>query len=190
MANIPNTEYITVKRDENGAVDVFVGGKPATHYRGVEIYDINYVKNIFAWIQEQNPNITELHVLSSRTLGEYARVGNPSPEHGRYAWCRVKNNDGKLGGWVFDYAYTSATDCAYNCAYLCAGYVRAYAAFRRAVLGTALDKQNVETNSVAKPENPEIEKLKAVDLSKLVGKTVQFNGYVVTVRKITETKQK
>ena len=142
MADIPNTEYITVKRDENGAVDVFVGGKPATDYRGVKIYEINYVKNTFAEIQELNPNITELHVLSSKTSGGYAMVGNPSPEHGRYTWCRVKNNDGKLGGWVFALARTSAWDCAYRCADRCAYYVRADAAFRRAVLGTAFDKKN------------------------------------------------
>ena len=116
MVDIPNTEYITVKRDENGAVDVFVGGKPATHYRGAEISDINYVKNTFVWMQEQNPNITELHVLSSKTSGGYAKVGNPSSTHGRYAWCRVKNNDGKLGGWVFTCEYVSA---AFSCVLLC-----------------------------------------------------------------------
>ena len=191
MADIPNTAYITVKRNKNGEVGVFVGGKPATHYRGVNIYDINYVKDIFAWIQGQNPNITELHVLSSETSGGYATVGNPSSTHGIYAWCRVKYKDGQFGGWFFDDAYTSATalGCAHICAARCAHDVRANVAFRRAVLGTALDKQNVETNSVAKSENPEIEELKAVDLSKLVGKTVQFNGYVVTV-KIAETEQK
>ena len=81
MANIPDTEYITVKRNKNGGVGVFVGGKPATTYRGVKIYDINYVKNTFAWIQKHYQNITELHVLSSETSGGYAMVGNPSPEH-------------------------------------------------------------------------------------------------------------
>jgi hypothetical protein len=137
MADIPNTEYITVKRDENGAVDVFVGGKPAIKYRGVRIYDINYVKDTFIWIQEQNPNITELHVLSSETS---AMVGNnPSPEHGRYAWCRVKYKDGQFGGWVFVRARASAPLCALSCAYDCAAHVRVNAAFRRAVFVTAFD---------------------------------------------------
>ena len=136
MANIPDTAYITVNKD-----GIFVGGKPATTYRGVKIYGISFVKDSFARIQKQNPNITELHVLSSKTSGGYATVGNPSPEHGRYAWCRVKNNDGKLGGWVFDEAYTSATDCAFNCANDCAWNVPAYAAFRRVVLVTAVDRQ-------------------------------------------------
>ena len=142
MAVIPDTEYITVKRDENGAVDVFVGGKPAIKYRGEDICGMQSVKNMFAGIQEQNPNITELHVLSSKTSGGYCMVGNPSPERGRYAWCRVKNNDGKLGGWGFCSTYTSATDCANDCAFNCARNVRADAAFRRAVLGTAFDKKN------------------------------------------------
>ena len=142
MANIPNTGYITVKRGDDAQVGIFVGGKPATHYRGVIIYDKSYVKDIFAWIQEQNPNITELHVLSSETSGRYGMVGNPSPERGRYAWCRVKNNDGRLGDWVFGGAGPDAPDCAYYCASYCAGRVRAYAAFRRAVLVTAFDKKN------------------------------------------------
>ena len=142
MANIPNTKYITVKRGDDAQVGIFVGGKPATTYCGVKINDINYVKNTFARIQEQNPNITELHVLSSKTSGGYATVGNPSPEHGRYAWCRVKYKDGKLGGWGFCSTYTSATDCANDCAFNCARNVRADAAFRRAVLGTAFDKKN------------------------------------------------
>ena len=189
MANIPDTEYITVKRGDDGQVDVFVAGKPATHYRGVKIYDIDYVKDAFAWIQEHNPNITEWHVLSSKTSGEFATVGNPSPERGRYAWCRVKNNDGKLGGWVFDHAYTSAAGCECFCAYFCAYDVRAFAALQCAVLGTALDKQNVETNSAVKPENPEIEKLKAVDFSKLPKSPIKLNGYEIIVNKIAETEQ-
>ena len=142
MANIPDTKYITVKRNKNGAVGVFVGGKPATTYRGVKIYGINYLKDAFVWMQEQNPNITELHVLSSETSGGYAMVGNPSSEHGRYAWCRVKNNDGKLGGWVFGYAYAFATDCAAYYAINCPYYVRVDAAFRRAVLVTSFNWRN------------------------------------------------
>jgi len=39
------------------------------------------------------------------------------------------------------------------------------------------------------PQNSEIEKLKAVDLSKLAGKPVQLNGYEIVVKKIAETQQ-
>ncbi|MBR4507306.1 MAG: acyl carrier protein [Alphaproteobacteria bacterium] len=38
-------------------------------------------------------------------------------------------------------------------------------------------------------QNPEVEKLKSVDLSKLAGKTVQLNGYKIIVEKIAETQQ-
>ena len=38
-------------------------------------------------------------------------------------------------------------------------------------------------------QNPEVEKLKGVDLSKLAGKPVQLNGYEIVVRKLAETKQ-
>ena len=171
MANIPDTAYITVNKD-----GIFVGGKPATTYRGEDICGMQSVKNMFAGIQEQNPNITELHVLSSKTSGGYATVGNPSPEHGRYAWCRVKNNDGKLGGWGFCSTYTSATDCANDCAFNCARNVRADAAFRRAVFGL-IDKQNSRQK-----QNALTNALKDTDLSELIG-THTIGSYEIVVRK-------
>ena len=147
--DIPNTEYITV--NVNG---IFVGGKPATTYRGVRILDMDSVKNTFAWIQEQNSNITELHVLSSNASGKFARVGRPSPEYylNDYistAWCRVKNKDGQFGGWVYARTYSMATDCAAYCAANCAGIVRLDAEFRSAVFG-AVDKEK----TTQKPINP------------------------------------
>jgi len=54
---------------------------------------------------------------------------------------------------------------------------------------TTNDVQKRVEKTVAKPQNPELEKLKGVDLSKLVGKPVQLNGYEIVVRKIAETKQ-
>lgn len=52
-------------------------------------------------------------------------------------------------------------------------------------------QKNVEKTVIkpVQPQNPEIEKLKTVDLSKLAGKPVQLGGYEVIVRKIAETKQ-
>ena len=139
MADIvPNTEYITINKG-----GVFVGWrlvvlKPATTYRGVNICEIDNVKATFAWIQEHNKNITELHVLSSKTWGEFAKVGNPSREHGGNAWCRVKYNDGKLGDWVF-----CSRSCANLCALNCARNLRAYDdTFRLAVCGTFDNGQN------------------------------------------------
>lgn len=120
MANIPNTEYITVKRDKNGQVGIFVGGKPATKYRGEYIYQADYVKDVFAWMQNQSPEIEEWHIGAFATAGKYAEVGNPSGNFGPNAWCRVKFKNGKLGAWVFRGTYSSAANCALDCAYYCA----------------------------------------------------------------------
>ncbi len=135
MADIPNTEYITINKD-----GIFVGGKPAETYRGEEILLLNGVQKNFADIQRLNETVAELHVLSSETRGEYVKVGNPSGNHGRNAWCRVKFNDGRVASWVFCNAYSSAANCAFYCAYVCAGNVRGFANFRSAVLG-AVDKE-------------------------------------------------
>lgn len=187
MNDIPNTEFITVKRDDKGRVGVFVGGKPATHYRGQEIYRIEYVQFVFEWMQKKNPNIAEFHIMSSKTNGEYAKTGNPSAEHGPSAWCRIVLKDGTTTDWVFHYTYGSAADCANACAYACAFSVRANASFRQALLGSAIDKQNV--NPMAKSKNPEIEKLKTVDFSKLPKSPIELNGYEIVVRKLkTHTK--
>ena len=184
MVNIPNTKYITVKRDENGAVDVFVGGKPATTYRGEEIYGIKDVEQYFSDIQKENSDVAELHVLSSKTCGEYSEVGNPSFERGPNAWCRVKNNDGKLGGWVFFNASTSAANCAAGCAYVCASSVRAYAAFRRAVFG-AVDINNAQGGTDRKGTNgaPVISPASPVIAKKITEGTevYEMGDYKITV---------
>ena len=143
MTDIPNTEYITINKD-----GIFVGGKPATTYRGEPIRYSNGVRESFADIQRLNKNVAELHVLSSETFGEYAKVGNPSGKHGPNAWCRVKFENGNLGAWVFGYTHGSAADCADDCAYCCAFYVH-YADFRSAVFD-AVDKEKTSQ----KPINP------------------------------------
>lgn len=148
MNDIPNTEFITVKRDDKGRVGVFVGGKPATHYRGQEIYCIEYVKSVFEWMQKKNPNIAEFHIMSSKTNGEYAKTGNPSAEHGPSAWCRIVLKDGTTMDWVFFSTRSSAAYCARNCAYNCAYVVRSYASFRSAVFGE-IDKKSENSNNIS-----------------------------------------
>ncbi len=145
MTDIPNTEYITVNKD-----GIFVGGKPATTYRGEEIRYSNVVRKSFADIQRLNKNVAELHVSSSETFGEYAEPGNPSGIHGRNAWCRVKFNDGYVASWVFRYTYSSVARCALNCAYDCAHDIRELAPFRLAVL-SANDKQNSQPKQIQNP---------------------------------------
>lgn len=172
MANIPNTEYITVKA--NG---IFVGGKPATTYRGEYICGMQDVKNMFAWMQEQNPNITEFHIGAFVTLGEYAKPGNPDGAFGPNAWCRVKYKNGKLGAWVFNNAYGSAAYCAHFCAFRCAYYVRNSSAFRAAVFGVANEKQNSRQK-----QNALTNALKDTDLSQFIG-VHKIGAYEIVVRK-------
>lgn len=166
MANISNTEYITVKA--NG---IFVGGKPATTYRGERIYNADKVKKYFAWMQEQNPKIEELHIGAFVTPGEYAKPGNPDGIFGPNGWCRVKYKNGNLGAWVFYYTSSSAANCAGYCAINCAECVRHYAPFRSAVFGLANDKQNELTNA-----------LKDTDLSQFIG-AHKIGAYEIVVRK-------
>ena len=182
MTDIPNTEYITINKD-----GIFVGGKPATTYRGEKIWNIDFVKWVFAWMQEQNPKIEEFHIGTFVTLGECAKPGNPDGAFGPNAWCRVKYKNGNLGAWVFIYTSGSAAYCANGCATGCAYAVRDYASFRSAVFGSANDKQNVKP--MAKPQNPELKKLEQVDFSKLPKSPIELNGYRILVEKIsTRTK--
>ncbi len=177
MANIPNTEYITV--NANG---IFVGGKPATTYRGQEIYDIDYVKHVFEWMQAQHPNIAEFHIGAFATRGEYAKPGNPDGVFGPNGWCRVKYKNGNLGAWVFDGTYRLAANCAGHCAYSCVLYVCNHALFRSAVFGLANDKQNSQPK-----QNALTNALKDTDLSKFVG-THTIGSYEIIVRNKQNTR--
>ena len=158
MTEIPNDKYITVKRNADGEIVVLVGDKPATEYHGREIYDIEYVKKTFAWMQEQNPEIEEFHIGAFATAGEYAEAGNPDGKFGRNAWCRVKKKGASAAPWVFYHTSGSAGNCAYLCAYLCASGVRDYASFRSAVLGSAIHKGNTKNDNAQsvskKPKTP------------------------------------
>lgn len=114
MTDIPNTEYITINAD-----GIFVGGKPATHYCGEKIVYPDIVIGIFGDIQRDNPNVQELHVLSSETGGRHAKPGNPSAKHGEHSWCRVKFNDGMVSNWFYHAPQGSTECCAKICAFLC-----------------------------------------------------------------------
>ena len=164
MTDIPNTEYITINKD-----GIFVGGKRAKTYRGVRIDYMGDVRKLFADIQKINPNVAELHALSSKTCGQFAVPGYPSGEHGIYAWCRVKFNDGKTTSWVFRNAYAAAVTCAAYCAFVCAHCIRVDAVFCSVVLDT---------------KNLEIEKLKKIDFAKLPNQTIVLNGYRIVVEKV------
>jgi len=129
LTNIKNTEYITV--NENG---IFVGEKPATTYRGREIYDTKYVKNRFKLIQEKYPEIHELYITTSETAGIFAQIGNPTSKHGQNVWCRIKTKCGLTNNWVFGTMYGSADYCAEICAFYCVTHIYYNPEFSSAVL--------------------------------------------------------
>ena len=135
------------------------------------------MKEVFAWMQEQNPEIEEFHFGAFETRGERAKPGNPSGKHGPNAWCRVKFKNGKLGAWVFFNSGSSAADCAYGCASYCASRVRSLAGFRAAVLGAVIDKQNSQQK-----QNALTNALKDTDLSQFIG-THKIGAYEIVVRK-------
>jgi len=52
----------------------------------------------------------------------------------RQCWCRLKRrSDGANGGWVFDFANSTAAVCATHCPYSCAFNAATHAAFRAAL---------------------------------------------------------
>ena len=111
-------------------------------------------------------------MLSSKTS---AMVDNPSPEHGRYAWCRVKNGKGQLSGWFFCRPYVSATDCAYACARSCVLIFLGYVPFQRAVLGTFDNGQN--------RKNAQSDDLGCIDWSQKLGEH-NVGPYRIIVEKV------
>lgn len=134
MTDIKSKEYITVKCNDKGLVGVFVGWRRVKKYHGEEIHRIEYVKDVFKWIKQQNPNIDEFHIISSVTPGTDLEKGNPSARPGPYAWCRVKYNNGNVGSWVFNRRHITTASCAHFCAYSCVYDVRESRGFRWTVL--------------------------------------------------------
>jgi hypothetical protein len=168
MTYIRNTKYITINKD-----GVFVGGKPATHYRGVKMGSDSWERESFYVIQARYPNVMEIHVLSSKTCGVYAKAGNPSAETGPNVWCRVKFTSGHIGSWVLRNKFESGNDfCAENCLYVCMAELDLGKDFRNAVFGANL-----------------FDALKTSDLSVFVNNPLQINGYEIVVRKLAETQQ-
>ena len=168
MTYIRNTKYITINKD-----GVFVGGKPATHYRGVKMGSDSWECESFCAIQARYPNVMEIHVLSSKTCGVYAKAGNPSAETGPNVWCRVKFTSGHIGSWVLRNKFKSGNDfCAENCLYVCMAELCLEEDFRNAVFGAKL-----------------FDALKTSNLSVFVNNPLQINGYEIVVKKLAETKQ-
>ena len=95
MSEIPNTEYVTVKPD-----GVFVGGKLANTYRGVNIGFPVSIQQKFQKLKREYPNIREMRFLTSKTTGEYNKPGNPVAENGDNLWASVAFYNGYVAPWV------------------------------------------------------------------------------------------
>ena len=141
MADIPNTEQITVKRDKKGQVRTFVGGHPATTYRGKVIEHLDLIKKYFTVLQEHHPEIIEFHAGAFATEGEYTKVGNPDAKFGPYVWFRVVSKE-LLSPWMFSMKDSSADTCAHNCVYYCLGQMCANWEYRHTVLNLIDKKRN------------------------------------------------
>ena len=166
MSDIPNTEYITVKAD-----GIFIGGKPATHYRGVKI---GYPKSInvnFQEIQKQYPNIQEMRFLTSETGGTYNEKGDPVVKNGPNAWACVKFNDDYVSPWVliikgYAYDFIVSHEICGKLHLMGENYI-----FLHPVLGRY---QDVTIR---------------INLQNMAGKSFELNGYRIMVEKISDQQQ-
>lgn len=140
ISTITNQDYITITAD-----GITVGGKPAKKYCGEKLWNRKNLPGIFQDIQqivkrEYGAAPIEIRVMSSETGGEYAKPGNPSPEHGKNAWFQLVFANGVETSWVFcGDAYSSVSDCARRCALECSNCVRFYSGYRSRVFGPIAD---------------------------------------------------
>ena len=137
--NITKKDYITITDTK-----VMVGGKETTTYHGQQIWMSGILPGYFKDIQQivegrYGTAPIEMRVLSSKTLGQYAKPGTPSAEPGKNAWVQFVFANGTKTPWGFDYSYSSASVCAARCARDCGRYVRADSAFRVGVFGAVAD---------------------------------------------------
>ena len=95
MPKIQNTDFITINTS-----GIFIGGKPVTTYRGATIGYPESIHKNFQNIQNQYPNISEMHFLTSKTTGEFYKTGYPVAEKGDNLWARVAFNDGYVAPCV------------------------------------------------------------------------------------------
>ncbi len=163
MANIPNTEYITVTN-----AGVFIGEKPATHYRGQELFAPKALVEHFKAIQARYPNIAELRMLSSETDGESYKSGNPVAKHGPNMWCCVEFFDGVVSPWVLTGKNSDKDFTARRVPCHCLATFRNSDPCLQHILGPYKD-------AIIK-----------VNLQNMAGKSFELNGYKITIEKMTQ----
>lgn len=156
-----NNGYIIIK--ESG---IFTNGMPEYE----KIKNIGASHAMFESLNSPCPIFKELHVIASETPGIYARYGIPTSKFGQNAWCRAVFCDETIGPWVWRHYYNSPSECAKKGLYDCLSEVTLlYTAFSKAVL----DKRVTLMNA-----------LQINDLSLFDKKTLEINGYKITINKI------
>ena len=208
MVYIPNTEYITI--NENG---FFIGGKKVigernynkekpTLFHGHTIYATESFASGFIrfddWfksVQSRIPDIEEIHAGAFDTTGERNKQGFPSGKIGANLWCRIKlkGKDATYNPWVFRETSYAVGSCVSNAGLYCVKQLTNEPDFASAVLQAAntdskkleqQQKTNISYNDA--PITELKQKLQNMDLSELVGKTVELNGYKIMIRKIAQ----
>jgi hypothetical protein len=118
---------------------IFVGGKPATHYRGEEILYANDVKRNFRDICEESPQISGVQMILSSTTGKEGKPCAPSFDPGNYAYARVVLNGVPVKNiWEYFSGACSAEALADRCTY----FVRNNTDFRLRLLRNAKGKNS------------------------------------------------
>ena len=133
--NITNKDYITITDTK-----VMVDGKETTEYRGWSITCVQslpkLLKDIQTTVKERYGIVpTEMHALSSKTTGNYAKSGTPSAKHGKNKWARFIFANGFKTPWVFYCSASSEDFCAADCAHDCGYAALYYFDFQEATFG-------------------------------------------------------
>ena len=84
---------------------IFVSGKPATFYHGMQIQTptVNALGDTFK----------EIQVMQSNTKGRFAEPGKPVPAlKGNYNWIRAKDSCGVWSDWLMRSEAVSFVGCA------------------------------------------------------------------------------
>lgn len=170
MSNFPESfnDYITIKSD-----GVFVGGKPTAQYVNTEIRSLPDVISGLSHIKNFCTDVREMHVLSSITQrGDYV-YGNPSMQHGEHAWCRLVFKDNRFCPWFYIAMYRSKEICVAECACDSINRIRYNTGFRAKMCDKDFGLK-VFVNALEEKE---------IDLSVLVGKQLELNGFRIAVNR-------
>lgn len=132
-------KYMTVN-EKDGAFVKYPDAKIRDFYHGISIYDQDKIKILMKKLKIQEPNLSELNIMTSETSGLFCKTGNPSDVSGEYIWIRAVLKDGVVLPWVcFDKVFFSLTFCQDTL-----NYIVSNARYRRAIL---FDKSNSDISN-------------------------------------------